>query len=74
MQKVSIDRTGCISCGNCWNVCPKVFEQKKEDGKSQITKKFRVKDDISKGEVTEKMESLSEAEKSCPVNVIQVKG
>lgn len=73
MKKVSIDREGCISCGNCWSICPSVFEQNKDDGKSQVIKKFRVKDDISKGEVNEEIKSLNEAENSCPVNVIHLK-
>ncbi|PIU62282.1 ferredoxin [archaeon CG_4_10_14_0_2_um_filter_Archaea_38_6] len=73
MVKVSIKRSGCISCGNCWSVCPKVFEQNKEDTHSQIRKDYRIKNAADKGEVPESIKCVKTAEEQCPVHVISVK-
>jgi ferredoxin len=73
MAKVTIDRKDCISCANCWTVCPAVFEQSKEDFKSQIAKKYRIKNDISIGETDKVIKGLKDAEQSCPVSIIRVK-
>jgi ferredoxin len=73
MVKITIDRKDCISCGNCWSVCPKIFEQSKKDSLSQITKKYRLGEELGKGECKEKMDCIKTAESQCPVTIIHVK-
>jgi len=70
-MKVSIDRDGCISCGNCEAVCPQVFKLQVEgDGKAGIVEAYR-KGDLGKGEVGEDLRTCVEtARDSCPVQVI----
>jgi ferredoxin len=51
---------GCISCGSCEAICPKVFEVK---GTS------RVKEDA---DLNESPDLIEEAARICPVNVIKV--
>ena len=70
-MKISIDRDGCISCGNCEAVCPDVFKLLVEgDGKSSIVEKYR-KGDLGKGEVGDDLKACTEsARDSCPVQVI----
>jgi ferredoxin len=70
-MKISIDREGCISCGNCEAICPDVFKLLVEsDGKSGIVEKYR-KGDLGKGEVGDDMKACAESAKdSCPVQVI----
>ena len=41
MPHVIIDRDGCISCANCWTVCPEVFEENPADAKSQVVERYR---------------------------------
>jgi ferredoxin len=69
-MKVSIDREGCIGCGVCEALCPKVFKLL-DDGKSAIAEKYR-KENLGKGEVGEDLSSCVEnARDSCPVEVIK---
>ncbi|HVP41359.1 MAG TPA: ferredoxin [Candidatus Krumholzibacteriaceae bacterium] len=70
-MKVTIDRDGCISCGNCEATCPQVFKLQVEgDGKAAIVEAYR-KEDLSKGEVGEDLRTYVEtARDSCPVQVI----
>ncbi len=49
---------GCISCGNCANVCPEFFEMKEKS-----TLKKSETDDLS---------CAKEAAEQCPVNVIHI--
>lgn len=58
MIKLVVVEPGCISCGTCERICPKVFQVK---GTSQV-----VSTDFSDEE------KLFDAEASCPVNVIKV--
>ncbi|VVB76596.1 4Fe-4S single cluster domain of Ferredoxin I [Candidatus Tiddalikarchaeum anstoanum] len=71
--KVSILRANCISCGNCWGTCPKVFEQNNEDYHSEIVKDYRVKDNPGEGIVPKKVTCVKDAEANCPVQIIHVK-
>jgi ferredoxin len=41
MPHVTIDREGCISCANCWTVCPDVFEENPEDARSRVVERYR---------------------------------
>ena len=55
--KLKID-DGCISCGNCANVCPEFFEMK---DKSSL-----------KIDETDELKCAKEAAEQCPVNVIHI--
>jgi ferredoxin len=70
-MKITIDRDGCISCGNCEATCPQVFKLQVEgDGKAAIVEACR-KEDLGKGEVGEDLRVCVEtARDSCPVQVI----
>ena len=51
---------GCVSCGACQNVCPKVF---KVNGKSQV---------IEGVDLDKNAKCIKEAVDICPVQVIKV--
>ena len=73
MVKVSIDRNDCISCANCWTICPDFFEQNSDDSFSQVVEMYRVGSNIAEGEAPQKLEGLvKEAADSCPVQIIHV--
>ncbi len=73
MVMVNIDRDDCISCGNCWTICPEFFEQNPDDNFSQVIEIYRVGGNIAEGEAPQKLESLvREAADSCPVQIIHV--
>ena len=55
--KLEIEQ-GCISCGNCANVCPEFFEMEE---KSKLLKKE-----------TDDLGCAKEAAEQCPVNVIHI--
>jgi ferredoxin len=71
-MRVSIDREGCISCGNCEAICPEVFKLLREtDGKSSIVEKYR-KGDLGKGEFGDDLKTCAEnGRDGCPVQVIR---
>ncbi len=72
--KVSIDRDDCISCGNCWTICPEFFEQNPNDNFSQVIETYRIGGNIAEGEAPHELEGLvREAADSCPVQIIHVK-
>ena len=73
MVKVTIDRSGCISCESCWTLCPGIFEQNPEDAFSEITERYRVNDNPAEGE-EDLADCAVEAADSCPVTVIFVEG
>ncbi len=60
MKKVSID-PGCITCGLCEYIAPKVFE---------VTDISHVKSDAP---LQEEKDAIKLAARSCPVSVIVVK-
>lgn len=60
-MKASIDRSGCISCGLCANICPEVFHIA-DDGLADVN-----------GDITADTENeAQEAADSCPVTVITI--
>lgn len=61
-MKATIDREGCISCGLCAEVCPKVFRMGK-DGPAEV-----YVDPVPDSE----QKAAIEAQESCPVSVIKV--
>lgn len=61
-MKASIDRDGCISCGLCAEICPKVFRMA-EDGVAEV---------YVNPVPTEEEDAAIEAQDSCPVSVITV--
>jgi len=59
-MKANIDKSGCIGCGLCADICPGVFCM--EDGTARVC-----------GEVTADNEKeVNEAADSCPVSVITI--
>lgn len=70
MKNVKIDREGCIACGSCYALCPKVFEDD-GPGTAQVVEEYR-KEGPGVGEVEDEIACVENAEDSCPVNVITV--
>ena len=66
---VEMDRAMCISCGNCVESCPEIWEMAK-DGLSSL-KNSEIEGDIQKIVIEDLGCSLDAAEK-CPVFCIQV--
>ncbi|OQB17371.1 MAG: Ferredoxin [Euryarchaeota archaeon ADurb.Bin190] len=73
MINVSIDREGCISCGQCWGDCPDLFDESEQDGKSQIAEKFRIAGKLDEGVAFEDQEECAKkVAEECPSQVIGV--
>ncbi len=70
---VTMERENCISCGNCWTVCPDFFEENGDDAQSQIMMKFRIADSLAEGEAPEELEEcVKSAAEGCPAEVIHI--
>ena len=69
MAKIEIERLMCISCGNCIDTCPELFEYG-EDGLSTLKGGKMVGDNVE-NEI-EDTECALEAEGGCPVSIIHV--
>jgi len=70
---VTIDRSSCISCGACWNICPGIFYQNPCDGFSEIVEEFRFSNDRAEGLVPDDYgECAREAADLCPEAIITV--
>jgi ferredoxin len=70
---VKIERDSCVSCGACWNTCPKVFDQNPCDEYSELVEAYRFC--CSRGEVEVPIELAScarEVAYLCPVEIIMV--
>lgn len=62
-MKASVDKSVCIGCGLCPNLCNEVFQMDDDDGKAFV----KIKDVPEESE-----EGAKEAEELCPVNAITV--
>ena len=60
-MQVSMDRDGCISCGQCADICPAVFRMA-EDGLAEAYAEPAAADE----------DAVREAADNCPVSVIFV--
>lgn len=60
-MKAEIDRSGCISCGLCTEICPEVFRMA-DDGIAEVY--AEVDDSL--------VDSATESRDSCPVSVISL--
>ncbi len=70
---VTIERNGCISCGQCWANCPEFFEEDPDDGRSAVAERYRIAGKLDEGSAPDRFEvCLREAEKACPAEVIGV--
>jgi len=70
---VTIEREGCISCGQCWGSCPEFFEENPDDGWSMVAEKYRIAGKLEEGSAPDQFEDcLREAEDACPAEVIRV--
>lgn len=61
-MKATLDRSGCIGCGMCEQICPAVFRMA-DDGIAEA-----YVEDVPAGEE----ENAKDAMNSCPVSVITV--
>ncbi len=61
-MKAIIDRNGCISCGACAEICPEVFRMA-DDGLAEIYCQPQ----------RSNIHNAHQAEKNCPVQVIEIK-
>jgi ferredoxin len=72
-MQIDIDRKDCTACSLCWSDCPEIFEEDPKDGLSRIVEKYRIADDIARGNVPEELSSVAQsAADNCPVSVIHV--
>ena len=73
MVTVKIDRDGCIGCGMCWHVCPDVYEQDADEGKSSIAAALQQNGVLDQAEVDENLADCArQGADACPVSVISV--
>ncbi|MCQ8894047.1 MAG: ferredoxin [Methanolinea sp.] len=73
MVHVRIKREDCTACSTCWETCPEVFEENRDDSFSQIREEFRSGGGISEGEVPESLKGcVEEAAALCPVQIISL--
>ncbi|RLG90667.1 MAG: ferredoxin [Candidatus Hecatellales archaeon] len=71
--KVRIDRDTCIGCGACTALVPSFFEQNPDDGKAQVTEKYRSGGDPASGDVPDELlNDVKSAAEGCPVSAIKV--
>jgi ferredoxin len=72
-MNVQIDRSSCISCGACWNTCPRLFSQNPCDGFAEIVFRFRFGTSRADGVVPGHLVACArEASKLCPPGIIAV--
>lgn len=69
-MNVTIDRDGCIECGACADVCPKVFVVENGE-KARIADEYQ-QDSPASGAVSDEelMKCTKQAADDCPVDVI----
>jgi ferredoxin len=71
--RVMMERENCISCGNCWTVCPDFFEENADDAQSQVQMKYRIGDSLAEGDAPEELEEcVKSAAEGCPADVIHI--
>lgn len=72
-MKVKIERKECTSCGSCWDTCPELFEQNRDDSFSSIIEKFRLNGNIAEGVPSSELEECArDASDACPVEIIEI--
>jgi len=72
-MRITIDRDQCISCGACYQECPKIYEENTDDNWTQIAEAYRVDGSIAVGEVPADIEACAKAgAEVCPVSIIHV--
>jgi len=71
MEKIILEKSKCIGCGNCQAICPKFFEMG-EDGYSRL-KNSKLDNKSNKEELEVKdIECAKEAERGCPAGAIKI--
>ena len=69
--KIEIERENCIACGSCYNINPSHFEPDDNGKSTVIGGKTNNLKSVGKFE-DEEIESIRDAEDSCPVSIIAV--
>ena len=68
---VTIDRSACISCGACWNICPEIFRQNPCDLFSQVVEAYQFCGDRAEGIApADLVQCVQQAAELCPVEII----
>jgi len=70
MVKVVIDQDACIACGQCYALCPEVF-QDDGTGTAELVEDFQG-DEVFEGKVSSDIDCTTDAEDACPVDAIEV--
>jgi len=70
MVKVVIDQDVCIACGQCYALCPEVF-QDDGTGTAELVEDFQG-DEVFEGDVSDDIDCTEDGEEACPVDAIEV--
>ncbi len=74
MVVITLQRKKCIGCNYCVEVAPNQFQMSKKDGKSVLLHSTEKKGFYTIKSFDESIFNASlEAQKACPVNIIEVK-
>lgn len=74
MVVVTLQRAKCIGCNYCVELAPLQFQMSKKDGKSVLLHATEKKGFFTLKSADESVfEPCSQAEKACPVKIIQTK-
>ncbi|MFP4000734.1 MAG: ferredoxin [Thermoplasmata archaeon] len=70
MVKVIIDQDACIACGQCYALCPNVF-QDDGTGTAEIVEEFQ-SGQVNEGDVPDDIGCTEDGAEACPVDAIKV--
>ena len=70
MVKVIIDQDACIACGQCYALCPTVF-QDDGTGTAELVEEFQG-DEAFEGDVPDDIGCTEDGAEACPVDAIKV--
>ncbi|MFW5945793.1 MAG: ferredoxin [Candidatus Natronoplasma sp.] len=70
MVTVIINQDTCIACGQCYAICPDVF-QDDGTGTAELVERFQG-EEVFKGDISSDIGCTTDAEEACPVDAIKV--